>query len=95
MAKYKLSENAKADLKRIHQYGVRNYGLTKANMYHHSFKKQFEEIAKNPYLYQSAEHIHQGYRRCVCGVDSIFYRIVDDTVEIISILGRQDTGEIF
>jgi toxin ParE1/3/4 len=31
-----------------------------------------------------------GYRRSVCGVDSIFYRIVDDTVEIISILSRQD-----
>jgi toxin ParE1/3/4 len=39
-------------------------------------------------------YIHEGYRRCVCGVDSIFYRVVDDKVEIMSILGWQDTVEI-
>ncbi|MEQ1705552.1 MAG: type II toxin-antitoxin system RelE/ParE family toxin [Rickettsiales bacterium] len=92
---YKLSEQAEADLIRIYQHGVRNYGEAKADQYYDAFFERFEEIAKNPYLYQSADYIHEGYRRCVCGVDSIFYRIVDDKVEIISILGRQDTGEIF
>lgn len=92
---YKLSEQAEADLIRIYQHGVRNYGEAKADQYYDAFFERFEEIAKNPYLYQSADYIHEGYRRSVCGVDSIFYRIVDDKVEIISILGRQDTGEIF
>lgn len=92
---YKLSKEAEADLIRIYQYGVRNYGLLRADRYYDVFIVRFEEIAKNPYLYQAADYIHQGYRRCVCGVDSIFYRVVDDKVEIISILGRQDTKEIF
>jgi toxin ParE1/3/4 len=29
----------------------------------------------------------------VCGVDSIYYRVEDDTVEIMAILGQQDVDE--
>ena len=32
-----------------------------------------------------------GYRRSVSGVDSIYYRIGNDVVEIMAILGSQDT----
>ncbi len=91
---YKLSEQAEVDLIRIYQHGVRNYGSLQADRYYYAFVKRFEEIACQPYLYQSACHIHEGYRRSVCGVDSIFYRIVDDTVEIISIIGQQDIQNI-
>jgi toxin ParE1/3/4 len=45
-------------------------------------------------MYQAVEFIRKGYRRSVCGVDSIYYRIEGDTVEIMNILGRQDTDEI-
>jgi toxin ParE1/3/4 len=45
-------------------------------------------------LFQAVDHIHKGYRRSVCGVDSIFYRVIDDTVEIIAILGQQDIHNI-
>jgi len=33
MGNYKLSENAKADLIRIHQYGVREFGEAQADKY--------------------------------------------------------------
>ena len=33
------------------------------------------------------------YRRSVCGVDSIYYRIVGNTVEIMRILGQQDVDD--
>lgn len=94
MESYKLSEQAELDLIRIYQHGVRSYGLIQADRYYDTFIERFEQIAKQPYLYQSVDYIHEGYRRSVCGVDSIFYRIVDGTVEIISILGRQDIYEI-
>ena len=45
--------------------------------------------------FQSVDHIKKGYKRCVCGVDSIFYRIENDVVEIITIIGRQDIDQIF
>lgn len=94
MGKYRLSEEAKGDLIRIHQYGVQKFGEVQADRYFSAFFDQFELIASQPLVYQSVDHIRSGYRRCVCGVDSIYYRIVEDTVEIMSIIGRQDVDEI-
>ncbi len=51
-------------------------------------------MAKQPYLYQAVDHIRKGYRHSVCGVDTIYYRIEGDTVEIMSVLGQQDIGVI-
>ena len=94
MGKYRLSEEAKSDLIRIHQYGVKKFGEAQADRYFSAFFNQFELIASQPLTYQAVDHIRPGYRRCVCGVDSIYYRIVEDTVEIMSIIGRQDVDEI-
>ena len=90
MGNYKLTEDAKEDLRFIYRYGVKEFGEAQADLYYDALFRHFEQIADNPYLYQAVDHIRKGYRRSVCGVDSIFYRVVDDTVEIVSILGRQD-----
>lgn len=90
MANYKLSEAAKIDLILIHQYGVIKFGEELADKYYFSFFDQFEKIAEQPFLYQAVDHIRKGYRRCVLGIDRIYYRIEKDKVEIIRIIGRQD-----
>ena len=90
MELYKLSQVAKEDLIRIHQYGVKKFGETQADKYFHQFFKHFERIAANPYQFPSAHHIRKGYRTCVCGVDTIYYRITDTVVEIMAIIGQQD-----
>lgn len=95
MEKYRLSEDAKDDLIRIHQYGVRKFGERQADLYFFAFFEKFEKIAENPLIYQGVDHILPGYRRCVCGVDSIYFRLEGGMVEIISIIGRQDIDELF
>lgn len=90
MANYKLSNVAKEDLIRIHHYGVKQFGIKQADKYFESFFLQFELIAQNPVGFESVDFIKSGYRRCVCGVDSIFYKINDEVVEIMTIIGRQD-----
>ena len=90
MAKYRLSNEAKEDLIRIHHYGVEKFGLTQADKYFNSFFECFEIIARQPFSFESVDYIKKGYRRCVCGADSIYYRINIDTVEIMAIIGRQD-----
>lgn len=95
MAKYRLTFRAKEDLRRIYLYGLESFGEQQADKYQKNLVVSFDRIARNPYMYQSVVHIRKGYRRCVCGMDSIFYRIVDnDIVEIVAILGRQDAEEI-
>lgn len=90
MAKYLLSNVAKEDLIRIHHYGVKQFGIKQADKYFESFFVHFEMIAKNPYSFEAVDFIKTGYRRCVCGVDSIFYKINNEVVEIMTIIGRQD-----
>lgn len=94
MSKYRLSNTAKEDLIRIHHYGVKRFGIKQADNYFESFFDHFELIAKNPQLFESVDFIKPGYRRCVCGVDSIFFKINGDFVEIMAILGRQDLNQL-
>ncbi len=94
MGNYRLTEEAKADLIRIHHYGIRIFGENQADLYYMAFFDQFEKISDNPYQYQSVDSIRKGYRRCVCGADSIYFRIHGNTVEIMSIIGRQDIDKI-
>ena len=93
MGNYKLSQEAEADLIRIHQWGVEKYGEAQADEYYWRLLQRLEELANAPQLYTSIDDIRQGYRRSVCGVDSIYYRIEGGSVEIIRILGRQDIEE--
>lgn len=90
MAKYRLSNEAKEDLIRIHHYGVKKFGVTQADKYFNSFFEYFEIIAQRPFSFESVDFIKPGYRRCVCGSDSIYYKLNDDFVEIMAIIGRQD-----
>ena len=90
MNNYRLSNEAKNDLTRIHHYGIKKFGMTQADKYFESFFDNFEIIAQRPYSFESVDYIKKGYRRCVCGSDSIYYKINNDIVEIMTIIGRQD-----
>lgn len=93
MANYRISEDAKEDLRRIYRRGVREYGEAQADQYYDAFFDRFEELAEQPYLYQAVDDIREGYRRSVCGADSIYYRIDGDTVNVMAILGQQEVDE--
>lgn len=95
MASYKLSNQAKEDLIRIHHYGVLNFGEAQADIYFDNFFNFFDIIAQRPLSFEAVDFLKPGYRRCVCGVDSIFYKINGTSVEIMTILGRQDIELIF
>ena len=94
MANYRLSNEAKQDLIRIHQYGIEKFGMTQADKYFDAFFEYFEIITQRPFSFESAEYIKKGYRRCVCGSDSIYFKINEDIVDIMAIVGRQDLSNI-
>ena len=93
MGTYRLTENAEEDLRRIYRRGLREYGEAQADEYYNALFDRFEQIAEQPFLYPAVDDIREGYRRSVCGVDSIYYRIEGETVEIMAIIGRQDLEE--
>ncbi len=94
MAEYRLSNEAREDLIRIHQYGVEKFGMAQADKYYNTFFEYFDIIAQQPFSFESIEGIRNGYRRCVCGSESIYYRINNGIVEIMAIVGRQDLMKI-
>lgn len=67
-----------------------NFGELQADKYYFSFFEKFEKIAEQPYLFQAVDDIRKEYRRCVFGADSIYYRIINQRIEIVRIIGRQD-----
>jgi toxin ParE1/3/4 len=54
------------------------------------FHACFDKIASNPLMFPSATNYRDIDRFCVCGVDTIYYNIKGDEIEIITIIGRQD-----
>lgn len=94
MSNYKLSNLAKEDLIRIHQFGIKRFGATQADKYFERFFEYFDMIAEQPFAFESIDFIKPGYRRCVCGSDSIYYRVLDNCVEIMTIIGSQDLSNI-
>jgi toxin ParE1/3/4 len=93
MLNYRLSEEAKMDLARIYWRGYQEFGERQADRYYEALTKRFTEIAEEPLKYQAVDYIRKSYRRSLCGVDSIYYRLNGDAVEIMRILGRQDLNE--
>jgi toxin ParE1/3/4 len=94
MTNYRLSKSAKEDLIRIHHYGVAKFGVAQADKYFETFFDYFDLIAQRPFAFESVDYIKPGYRRCVCGSDSIYYRINGDTIDIMAIIGMQDLNGI-
>ena len=95
MANYRLSNTAKEDLIRIHQFTLNQFGEVQADKYIAAFFHHFEIIASKPNAFEAVDSIRKGYRRCICGSDSIFYRIQINTVEIMAIVGRKDLDQLF
>lgn len=94
MVKYKLSNTAKEDLIRIHHHGVKKFGVPQADKYFDSFFAYFDIIAQQPLSFESIDYIKIGYRRCLCGSDNIYYKVNNEVVEIMAIIGRQDLENI-
>jgi len=93
MANYRVSPEAKADLRRIWFYGIENWGVEAADRYYNAFFNHFEQLVEQPLLYP-ASSIREGYRRGVCGADSVYYRVDGETIEIMAIIGRQDAKKM-
>lgn len=90
MSRYRLSVQAEKDIIRIYNYGAKRFGSIQAEKYFDNLFAHFEIIAQNPKAFESVDYIRKGYRKCPCGTDCIFYRVLDESIEIMTIVGRQE-----
>ncbi len=93
--KLKISAVADANLDSIYEYGFTQWGEEKADTYYDALISHFQQLCENPFLYAAIDDVRPGYRRSVSGSHSIYYRITDDHIEIMAIIGRQDIDDWF
>ena len=90
-----LSADADRDLDAIYEYGFGRWGEAQADAYFASLIRHFDQLCENPFLYAPIDDIRAGYRRSVCGVHSVYYRVTDGAVQIMAIINRQDVRDRF
>jgi len=87
---YKINLEAKEDLRQIYSYGYHKWGVEQADRYFNQLFVCFDKICQNPQQFPQVNEIRQGYNRCVCGADNIYFRMNDDKIEIMRIIGSQE-----
>lgn len=83
---FAITKKAVADLEEIWYYTFEKWSVTQADRYYNLIIDEIKFICKNITAGKSMKHIRKDY--CCSKVKShlIFYRIINDTVEVIRIL---------
>jgi toxin ParE1/3/4 len=92
MAEYQLSEAADADLNDILYFGLERFGHAQTLRYRDGLKAAFSQVLANPFAFQAVDDIWPGYRRAVYQRHAIYFKIIEDGVLIVRILGQQDVA---
>lgn len=92
MADYRLSEKATWDLDRLYEFGIEQFGLEQADRYYEGLMIRFQEIARNPQLAPTVEHIYPSLQRSVYFSHSICHLRLARGIQIVRILGREDVA---
>lgn len=86
-----IAPAAKADLKDIYQYGLRQWGQAQSDSYLENLKDHFWSLTEQSLMGVERSELLPGVRSLPIESHTLFYRVTADTVEIIRVLhGRQD-----
>jgi len=83
---YSISDKAIADLEEIWRYTIKKWSVEQADRYYNLIFDKIDYICNNIDAGKSMSHIRQNYRAEKVKSHIIFYRVVNDTIEIIRIL---------
>lgn len=86
MAGYVLTRRARADLVEIGRYTRANWGELQRNRYLAALFAEFDRLGREPLVGVPVDDLRPGYRRGRQGRHLIFYRTVDDRIEIVRVL---------
>jgi toxin ParE1/3/4 len=89
---YRLTRAAVADYRELYLYGIDNFGEQQADRYCAGLDGLLDELTRHPKRGAPVDHIRRGYRRAVYQSHSVYYRLDDEGILIVRILGQQDTG---
>lgn len=83
---FAISNKAISDLEEIWLYTVEKWSIEQADRYYNLIFDEIKYICKNNSAGKPMDHIRKGYRASKVKSHLIFYRAVDETIEVIRIL---------
>lgn len=86
---YIISKKAIADLDEIWYYTVEKWSAEQANRYYVLIFQEIDYICKRPLSGKSLNDIRKGYRVSKVKSHLVFYKVVNETIEIIRILHQR------
>ena len=81
-----ISKKAVSDLQEIWLYTFEKWSVEQADRYYNLIFDEIKYICKNNNAGKSMEHVRKGYRASKVKSHLIFYRVLNDTIEVIRIL---------
>lgn len=81
-----ISKKAIADLEEIWLYTVEKWSKQQADRYYNLIFEEINYISRNSTSGKSMEHVRKGYRVSKVKSHLIFYRVINEQIEVIRIL---------
>ena len=81
-----ISKKAVSDLEEIWLYAIEKWSIEQADRYYNLIFDEINYICKNISAGKSMEHVRKGYRASKVKSHLIFYRVINNTIEVIRIL---------
>ena len=83
--KCRVRQSVYEELEEIWQYSLSNWGIDQADQYIRDLTSRFEWLAENPQAGKQRDDIKPGYYCFPQGSLLVFYRIIDDTLDILGV----------
>ncbi len=81
-----ISKKAVSDLEEIWLYTIEKWSIEQADRYYNLIFDEINYICKNINAGKSMGHVRKGYRASKVKSHLIFYRVINNTIEVIRIL---------
>lgn len=81
-----ISKKAVSDLEEIWLYTVEKWSVEQADRYYNLIFEEINYICKNKAPGKTMENVRKGYRATKIKSHLIFYRVLNNTIEVIRIL---------
>ncbi len=89
MARYRLTPKADRDLTQIWRYTNENWGKAQANEHLQLLESRFLMLLRHPKSGRARDEVRRGYRSLPVENHVIFYRVIDNDIEIVRILHQR------
>lgn len=83
---YTISKKAISDLNEIWLYTVERWSVAQADRYYSLIIEEINYICRNASAGKNMDHVRKGYRATKVKSHLIFYRVNNDTLDVIRIL---------